>query len=41
VDKVEIILDFEYEILKQLELDGQKLWPKLVKEYPKVTNITF
>lgn len=39
MEKVEIILDFEHETLKQLELDGQKLWPKLVKDYPKVIYI--
>lgn len=36
IEKVQIILDYEYDQLKQLELDGQKLWPRLLSEYPMV-----
>ena len=34
--RVNLILEFETESLKQLESEGEKLWPNFVKEYPKV-----
>ena len=41
LDRVKLILEFETESLRQQEMDGEKLWPLFVQEYPQVRMIQF